>query len=140
MSGRIDMLARHHDRLLEILETARPMITDAVEDANLEGLRHLRGELVEALAAYQRYVHEEIYQPAQHGVGAPEALEGARMLKIGCIQLQRDYEDFGLRWTRCEVLENWPEYRRSANRIIEQIHDHVAQVAELRGGWDTRAA
>lgn len=140
MSGRLDMLARHHDRLLEIVSTARPLITEAVEDADLEGLRHLRGELVAALAAYQRFVHEEIYVTAQHAGGPPEALGDALTLKIDCIQLQSDYEDFGLRWTRCDVLENWPEYRLSAHRMIRQLEEHVAQAGGLRNGWGARAA
>lgn len=140
MSRKLDILTRHHDRLIEIMATARPFITDSVEEADLEALRHLRREMVEALSAYQRFVHEEIYEPAQQGIGSPEARHDAQALKIDCIQLQRDYDDFGLRWARRHVLENWPEYRLSANRMMKQINDHILHVSELRKGWTSQAA
>jgi len=140
MSRRLDILTRHHDRLIEIMGTARTQITDSVRDADLDALRHLRREMVEALAAYQRFVHEEIYEPAQQGVGSEEACRDARALKIDCIQLQRDYDDFCLRWARRHVLENWPEYRLSANVMMKHVNDHIAQVCELRKGWNGQAA
>ncbi|WHU03729.1 MULTISPECIES: hypothetical protein [unclassified Sphingomonas] len=140
MSRRLDILTRHHDRLIEIMATARTQITDSVKGADLDALRHLRREMVEALAAYQRFVHEEIYEPAQQGIGSAEARRDARALKIDCIQLQRDYDDFGLRWARRHVLENWPEYRLSANLMMKRVNDHILHVCELRKGWSSGQA
>lgn len=140
MSRRLDILTRHHDRLIEIMVTVRSQITDSARDADLEALRHLRREMVEALAAYQRFVHEEIYEPAQQGIGSAEARRDAQALKIGCIQLQRDYDDFCLRWARRHVLENWPEYRLSANLMMKQVNDHILHVCELRKGWNSEQA
>lgn len=140
MSQRLDILTRHHDRLIEIMGTARTQITDSVKDADLEALRHLRREMVEALSAYQRFVHEEIYEPAQQGVGSEEACRDARALKIDCIQLQRDYDDFCMRWARRDVLDNWPEYRLSVNLMMKQMNDHIRQVGELRKGWNNGQA
>ncbi len=120
--------------------TARGQITDSVKDADLEALRHLRREMVEALAAYQRFVHEEIYEPAQQGLGSADAHRDAQALKIDCIELQRDYDAFCQRWARRHVLENWPEYRLSANLMMKHVNDHILHVCELRKGWSSGQA
>lgn len=137
MSQRIDLLARHHLRLLEIIATARPMLTALSHEADLGGLRHLRREMVEALVAYQRFVHEEVFEPTMQN-GSPEARRDALELKLDCIRLQQDYDAFGLRWAQRNALSSWSEYRLSAVRMMKQFRDHVLAVNDLRKGWSVQ--
>ena len=137
---RLDILARHHDRLREILDTVSQIIASSSADADLDALRHLRRETVEALVAYQRFVHEEIFEPSLLDAEANPARSDARALKIDCIQLQRDYDDFGMRWAHRDIVENWQEYRLSVHLMMKQIRDHMAQVVEMRKEWVVPAA
>lgn len=132
---RLDILSRHHDRIREIMATASQLIVGYSKDADLGALRHLRREMVEALIAYQRFVHEEIFEPSLLADEADPARRDARALKIDCIQLQRDYDDFGMRWAHRDIVDNWQEYRLSANLMMKQVRDHIAEVVELRKEW-----
>lgn len=134
MSQRLNLLARHHSRLLEIMGTARPLITSSAERADLVALRHLRREMVEALAAYQRFVHEEIFEPARTS-GSRAARADAQELKIGCIDIQVAYDAFGIRWSRRNALESWSEYRLSSIRMMKRVRDHIRQVQSFETNW-----
>ncbi len=52
MIHRIDITARLQRRMLEIVGTALPLLTRSRADADLVGLAHLRGEMVDAIDAY----------------------------------------------------------------------------------------
>jgi hypothetical protein len=134
MPQRLDILRRHHCRLLEIMSTGQALLTNLADDADLDALRHLRGEMNEALAAYQRFVHDAVFNATMQEQGFL-ARADARALKIDCIQLQADYEEFCRRWERRRVLDHWSEYRLSTVRFMQQVRDQISHVEELRKAW-----
>ena len=124
MVKRLDILARHHARLLDIVGTALPLITASAQDADLPGLAHLRGEMIEAMAAYQRHVHDRM-STAATDAGDPVQTRRAQAAKIGCIEIERAYQTFTNRWAHREAAHHWPEYRLSAIVMMKQVRDHV---------------
>lgn len=134
MTYRINLLARHHQRLLEIIEAAHPLITTFHHDADTTGLRHLRRELEEALAAYERFIHEEICGRSMWS-HSPEAHSDARALLDAAQQLRVDYETFVSKWTASNASENWARYRLSARCMIQQFRDHVLDAALMSKSW-----
>lgn len=139
MPQRLDLLARHHNRLLEIMSTAGPLITATSAGADLEALAFLRQEMTEALAAYQRFVHEAIYAPLAGAAQSPAGRD-ALALKLGCIEVQLDYDRFRQRWARRDALASWSEYRLSAAAMMKRVRDHVAQARLLSTSWAPSAA
>jgi hypothetical protein len=140
MPQRVDILQRHHLRLLEIVRTALSCLTSSVQEADVVALRHLRAEMVSALAAYQRFVHEEVYMPAIL-CGDADAQMDAYSIKVGCIEVQNDYEVFRQRWVHRNVAGSWAEYRLSTIRMMKQLRNHVQHATQLQERWDgTRAS
>ena len=129
MAHRLDITKRLHERLLEIVRTALPLIPSVKADADLIGLAHLRSEMVEAMNAYCRHVHE------LHGDAAataePSRLLTARTLIEGCSSLHASYEVFRERWEHRAALDNWYEYRLSAVVMMKQVRDQVRQTESL---------
>lgn len=139
MPKRIDLLARHHRRLLEIMDAAFPLITATDSHADLRGLRHLRREMNEALQSYARFVGEEVYDRALLATSTG-ARDDALALWARCLQLQRDYEDFIARWAQQDALANWTKYRLSARRMMQHVRDHILEVAALQKRWTEEPA
>jgi hypothetical protein len=134
MAHRLNRLSDHHDRLLRLIGEARPLITPALETADLSNLRRLREEMVRALISYQLFVHGEIFAPALLS-GDAAAISDAKAVKIGCIEVQRDYDVFGTRWIHRDIRENWLEYRLGAFSMMRQVEEHIAKAADLGTDW-----
>lgn len=134
MTYRIDLLARHHRRLLDIIAAAHPLITERHHDADTNGLRHLRREMEEALMAYERFIREDICGRSVWSA-VDEATGDARTLLGSCIQLRKDYERFVGRWTAAKAADNWPRYRLSVLCMIQQFRDHVLDAALMSKRW-----
>lgn len=136
MAYRINLLARHHQRLLEIIDSGYPLITTQHCDADTRGLRHLRRELEEALAAYERFIHEEVCGRSLW-IQTPEARIDARRLLDAAQQLRADYESFVSTWTANAALENWSRYRLSVRCMVQKFRDHVINAALMSKAWIT---
>lgn len=134
MTYRIDLLARHHRHLLDVIAAAHPLITERHRDADLQGLRHLRREMEEALMAYERFIREEICDRSLWS-RVDDATADARALLASCIQLRSDYEQFVARWSATDAQNSWPRYRLSALCMIQQFRDHVIEAALMSKRW-----
>lgn len=106
------------------------MVEQPFADVDLAELGRLRATIVDALGAYQSFVHREIYAPAAAGRDHA-ARHNAQALKISCIQLNADYERFRGRWSHRDVADHWPEYRLSARKMARQIAEHTDRAAHL---------
>ncbi|GEM_PF-1368587 len=124
MIHRIDITARLQRRMLEIVGTALPLLTRSRADADLVGLAHLRGEMVDAIDAYCRHV--EAMRDA-----------GSKGLDAGCIDLRAAYETFRARWAQRENVDHWAEYRLSAVVMMKQIRALVQQAEAPASGGDS---
>jgi len=134
MTYRIDLLARHHQRLLEIIETAYPLITASHADADTVGLRHLRREMEETLMSYERFIREDICERSLWSA-TDEAVQDARALLASCQLLRKDYRGFIHRWTATESATNWARYRLAIMCMIQQFRDHIIESAIMSKRW-----
>lgn len=97
-------------------------------------LYDLRLTMVEALSEDQRFVHTEVFARASQSADV-NAQTDARVIKLGCIQLGHNYENFRRRWAQLNALDHWPEYRLSAIRMTAQVRDHIRLAAQLPTRW-----
>ena len=118
MAYRVDITARLQQRMLEIVGTALPLITRSQADADLVGLAHLRGEMVDAIDAYCRHIHG-----LRDDADAPA--EWLDRLIAGCNELRATYQSFGVRWMRRDCIAHWHEYRLSAVVMMKQVRKLV---------------
>lgn len=125
MAHRLNIIVRLQRRMLEIVGTGLPLITKLRDDADLVGLAHLRGEMVDSIGAYCRHVSE-----LQDGSAAPA--DQSQALLVGCNDLQAAYEKFRARWVHRDGIDHWQEYRLSAVVMMKQVRA-VVQNAEALG-------
>lgn len=130
MTNRLDITGRLHERMLDVVRAALPLITTSMAEADLAGLAHLREEMVEAIEAYCRHVRE-IVAMAREG-GDCHAIAHAELLTSGCAGLQSAYEAFRLRWAHRHAAESWHEYRLSAVVMMKKVRNHVQAAARHR--------
>ncbi len=130
MPATLDLVARLHRRLLEIVGTTLPLMPSAMRDADLDGLAQLRWEMVEAMAAYRR--HAEQAHTASLCCGNAAAVDVADALCRGARGLERAYEEFRQRWAHRDAVGNWAEYRLSAIRMMKQVRNQVQAAEEAR--------
>lgn len=90
--------------------------------------------MVDALASYQSFIHQEVFEPAIKGCPGL-AHDSASALKISCIDLQGSYEAFRMRWSHRDIREHWPEYRLSALQMVKKTRAHVHSAAALEHFW-----
>lgn len=109
MTYRLDITARLHRQLLDIVATALPLITSSRADADLIGLAYLRSEMVRKLKAYGSHVSQ---------LGDPEQI--ARYTN-----LQHAYDAFCERWVYRDGIEHWHEYRLSVVVMMKQVRSLV---------------
>ena len=133
MVYRLDITARLHRRMLEIVGTALPLITSSRADADLVGLGHLREEMVQAMDAYCHHVHQ------LRNMGLVAAND-ADTLVAGCTDLRSAYEAFRARWVHRDGIENWYEYRLSAVVMMKQVRALVQHAERLGVATPRRAA
>ena len=130
MIERLDITGRLHARLLEIIRTALPLITSSMRDADLIGLVHLRGEMVDAIEAYCRHLHE-VRDDAAKTADLADVAKMNSMVE-GCAALNAAYETYRARWVHRRAAVNWCEYRLSAIVMMKQVRDVVQQAELLR--------
>ena len=82
------VLADHHARLREIADAALVMITKPSKPATVDVLA-LRSDMTDALRAYQRYVHNDVFAQTAHGQVYIDR-HAAAALKVSCIALHAD--------------------------------------------------
>lgn len=138
MPHRLDIASRMHERLMEIVGVALPLIASSMADADLVGLAHLREEMVEAIDRYCRYVHalRDAARAAGDGGGAARTDE----LAAECAELRAAYEGFRTRWADRTAVEHWPEYRLSAIVMMKRVRACVRRAEALRRGRVSLAA
>lgn len=124
MLRRLNLLHRLHNRLLEIVTTAAPLIASTPEEADLVGLQHLRDEMVHTMSAYDRYIDEVLIAQAEAS-GDADLICRARAIQVGSRRLTDAYDAFRARWVGRNPLANWPEYRLSAMLMIKQLRQQV---------------
>ncbi len=134
MPDRLNTLACHHSRLAGIADTAARLVAGSASEACIADLRLLRLDMMDALASYQSFIHQEVFEPAMRGCPGL-ALDSASALKISCIDLQGSYEAFRMRWSHRDTRENWPEYRLSAMQMVKKVRSHVHSAAALEQSW-----
>ena len=76
-------------------------------------------ELIDTLADYQRCIHKRLDDALD--TGDAEEIARATALKIGAITLANAYRAYTERWLHRDALVHWPEYRLSAQRMINAI-------------------
>ena len=130
MRYQLDVTTRLHERLLEIVRTALPLITASVADADLIGLTHLREEMVQAMELYGRHVHRLRDKADEAGDAA--GMAAASRLVAGSTQLAAFYAAFRDRWARRQAMENWHEYRLSAIVMMKQVRAGMQAAEQLR--------
>jgi hypothetical protein len=130
MAPRLDITRRLHERLLEIVRTALPLIPGSWRDADFDALAHLREEMVAAIDLYCRHVHRLRDDAIRNG-GAL-AVERAEMLVAGCTSLRGAYDSFRCRWAQRAAVEHWHEYRLSAIVMMKQVRNRVQQAEAAR--------
>ena len=125
MVYRLDITARLHRRMLEIVGTALPLMAGSRDDADMIGLAHLREEMVDAMDTYCRHVHH-LRDDGRVSRTAGQALVD------GCTRLRAAYEAFRARWIHRDGIEHWYEYRLSAVVMMKQVRSHVQQAETVR--------
>ena len=116
MTYRLDITARLHRQMLDVVGTALPLITSSRADADLSGLAHLRQEMVRTLEAYSVHV---------------KSLGDAALI-ARCASLEQAYQSFRARWVYRDGIEHWYEYRLSAIVMMKQVRALVQQAEAER--------
>lgn len=130
MICRLDITARLHRRMLEIVGTALPLITGSHADADLIGLAHLRKDMVAAIDLYCEHV-QGLLDEARGALGSADLGEAERLAR-GCVSLREAYDGFRARWAHRHAADHWHEYRLSAVVMMKQVRSHVEQAESLR--------
>lgn len=138
MPHRLNLVERHHKRLLEIVSAALPLITGSARDADLIGLRYLRQETVEALASYARLVADMVDNAEGSGDGRAAFVAGT--LQARCRTIGGSYETFRGRWLERVALDNWAEYRLSAILMMKRVRDEILLSAKVAAADHGEAA
>ena len=123
------MLARlrtYQDRVLALAGEAERLLRGD-GPAAAQRLAQLRVEQGVAIAAYQLFVHREIFAPMIRE-GTPDEVEAAKQLKVACIAFSNQFCHHVQEWTRRDPAREWASYRPAALAMVAELQGHIAQV------------
>ena len=134
-------LRTYQDRVLALAGEAERLLRDEGRDA-APRISRLRIEQGVVMAAYQLFVHREMFAPMVQG-GDPAAVEAAKQLKVSCIAFSNAFAHHTQEWSRRDAAAEWGSYQPAALAMIAEVRGHVRQVRDLLGPalsrWQARA-
>jgi hypothetical protein len=110
--------------ILSVLDIARPDLNRSYVHA-WPALAGHRQKLIEAMQAFQRFKHDQIFDPIIAKGESDNAMAAA--LKADCVMLGNQYDAFRRKWSGAEAKANWPEYRLSAIAMMTTIRRSFAE-------------
>ncbi|MFV0624618.1 hypothetical protein ACBY01_11490 [Sphingomonas sp. ac-8] len=123
-------LQDYHAWMLAILDEVEPLLRDGVERPSARYLSVRREAMGRTLSAYQRFVHQEFFDPLIAGGSAADAAL-ARAMKIECIDMTEGFRRIQRKWMGQDVSDHWEEYRAVALEMMAQMRRHIADVASI---------
>lgn len=122
-----NVLREFQDRrraILSILDIARPDLNRSYISA-WPALAAYREKLSDAMQAFQRFKHDQIFDPIIARGHSDRVVAAA--LKADCVMLGAQYDAFRQKWARTDASLNWPEYRLSAISMMTTIRKGLAE-------------
>ena len=133
-------LRTYQDRVLAIAGEAEVLLREG-GIAAAPRIVQLRVDQGVAMAAYQLFVHREIFAPLIRD-GAPAEVEAAKQLKVACILFSNHFCHYAQDWSRRDPAAEWASYQPAALALIGELRGHVSQVREMftaqLGRWEPR--
>lgn len=137
----LQRLQEHHGWILALLREGDPLIAQPELRPSAAFLATRRSAMGRLLVAYQRFLHQELFDPLV-AQATPEQAALARAVKVDCIELVEGFRAFQRRWMAEDAIERWDEYHPQAVRMIERLRRHIVEVdaiaRKLEGAWDVR--
>ena len=132
-------LRLYHDRVDALAREAETLLREGSK-AGLPRVAKLRVDQGLAMAAYQLFVHRELFEPLIR-TGSPPQIEGAKALKVECVVLSGTFCRHAQYWSKRDPGDEWDDYRAAALSMIAAIRGHIARVQhELAPALALRAA
>lgn len=123
----LQRLQEHHGWILALLREGDPLLAQPELRPSAAFLATRRSAMGQLLVAYQRFLHQELFEPMiAHAM--PEHAALARVVKVDCIELVEGFRAFQRRWMAEDAVERWNEYRPQAVRMIERLRRHIVEV------------
>ena len=121
----LEQLRQHQDSVLSIMDEAEPMLRDPAQ-RDVAGLARARWAMVRALATYQLFKHNQVFDPVVQGRLVGQGERAARM-KQACIAVGDEFRGYVGKWSGTDVGGAWETYQPAALAMIARLRTHVAR-------------